>query len=90
MPMKTHWRYGILLILTIVTLWGLRSFLVKLDFIDHMDSVYVNTWCNMEKCFVMTHYCTKPYKHFVYPIKVLDPIRPLMSDGYRSILEILG
>ena len=79
--LKTHWRYGtLLLILTFVTLW-------RLLILSTAHPVYVNTWCNMDKCFDATRCRSAPfYKHFVYPIKDRLP----MSDRYRNALEILG
>ena len=87
--MKTYWRYGTLLTLTILTIWGLGRPMVNLDF---MDSVYVNTWCDMEKCFDATRCRQGPYKHYVYPVGVLEPPNALLpvSDRYRNVLEILG
>ena len=76
-----------------LTIWGLRKPLTTVDFIENMNSVFVNTWCNMDKCFDVTRCRRRPYRHYVYPIrmKFLNcPWTLRMSDRYRSILEILG
>ena len=85
--MKTLSRYGILLFLTVMALWGLRGPIANLNYMDFMDSVYVNRWCNMGNCFDSSlQACRKrPYKHYIYPI--MD--QPL-SDRWRNIMEILG